>query len=64
MPYCTKSARTEAAKRVHAIPGPIGELPDGTVIAAVGEAYTIVQGRARSAGSSRQSDKSLTLSGC
>jgi hypothetical protein len=32
-------------KRVHAIPGPIAELPDGTVIAAVGEAYTIVQGR-------------------
>ena len=35
-----------ARKRAHAIPGPIGELPDGTVIAAVGEAYTIVQGRA------------------
>ena len=33
-------------KRVYAIPGPIAELPDGTVIAAVGEAYTIVQGRA------------------
>ena len=33
-------------KRVHAIPGPIGELPDGTMITAVGEAYTIVQGRA------------------
>jgi hypothetical protein len=33
-------------KRVHAIPGSIGELPDGTVIAAVGKAYTIVQGRA------------------
>jgi len=32
-------------KRVHAIPGPIAELPDGTVIAALGEAYTIVQGR-------------------
>ena len=31
-------------KRVHAIPGPIAELPDGTVIAAAGEAYTIVQG--------------------
>ena len=35
-----------ARKRAHAIPGPIGELPDGTLIAAVGEAYTIVQGRA------------------
>ena len=35
-----------ARKRAHAIPGPIGELPDGTVIAAVGAAYTIVQGRA------------------
>ena len=33
-------------KRVHAIPGPIAELPDGTVIAVVGEAYTIVRGRA------------------
>jgi hypothetical protein len=33
-------------KRVHAIPGSLGELPDGTVIAAVGKAYTIVQGRA------------------
>ena len=32
-------------KRVHAIPGPVAELPDGTVIAAGGEAYTIVQGR-------------------
>ena len=35
-----------ARKRAHAIPGPIGELPDGTVIAAVGEAYAIVQSRA------------------
>jgi hypothetical protein len=33
-------------KRVHAIPGPIAELPDGTVIVVVGEAYTIVRGRA------------------
>jgi len=33
-------------KRVHAIPGPIGELPDGAVIASAGEAYTIAQGRA------------------
>jgi hypothetical protein len=32
-------------KRVHAILGPIAELPDGTVIAAAGTAYTIVQGR-------------------
>ena len=32
-------------KRVHAIPGPIAELPDGTVIAAAGEACMIVQGR-------------------
>ena len=32
-------------KRVHAIPGPVAELPEGTVIAAGGEAYTIVQGR-------------------
>ena len=32
-------------KRAHAIPGPIAGLPDGTVIAAAGEAYTIVQGR-------------------
>jgi hypothetical protein len=33
-------------KRVHAIPGPVGELPDGTVIVAAGEAYTIARGRA------------------
>jgi len=32
-------------KRVHAIPGPVAELPDGTVIAAGGEAYTIVEER-------------------
>jgi hypothetical protein len=45
MPYCTRSGWTAAANGVHAIPGPIAELPDGTVIAAVDEAYTIVQGR-------------------
>jgi hypothetical protein len=33
-------------KRIHAIPGSIGELPDGAVIAAAGEAYTIALGRA------------------
>lgn len=33
-------------KRVHAIPEPIGELPDGIMIAAAGESYTIAQGRA------------------
>ena len=33
-------------KRVHSIPGSIGELPARTVIAVVGKAYTIVQGRA------------------
>jgi len=33
-------------KRVHPIPGPVDELPDGTVIAAEGQAYTIAQGRA------------------
>jgi hypothetical protein len=33
-------------KRVHAIPGPIGQLPNGAVIASAGEAYTIAQGRA------------------
>jgi hypothetical protein len=33
-------------KRVHALHGAVGELPDGAVIAAAGEAYTIVQGRA------------------
>jgi hypothetical protein len=32
-------------KRVYAIPEPIAELPDGTMIAAVGEACTTVQGR-------------------
>ena len=33
-------------KRIHAIPGSIGELPDGAVVAAAGEAYTIARGRA------------------
>jgi hypothetical protein len=33
-------------KRLHAIPRPIGDLPDGAVIAAAGEAYTIAYGRA------------------
>jgi hypothetical protein len=33
-------------KRVHPIPGPVGELPDGAMIAADGAAYTIVRGRA------------------
>ena len=33
-------------KRIHAVPGSIGELPDGAVIAAAGEAYTIARGRA------------------
>jgi len=33
-------------KRVHALPGPVDELPDGAMIAADGAAYTIVRGRA------------------
>ena len=33
-------------KRLHALPGPVDELPDGAVIAAAGEAYTIAGGRA------------------
>jgi hypothetical protein len=33
-------------KRLHAMPGPVGELPDGAVIAAGGEAYTIAHGQA------------------
>jgi hypothetical protein len=33
-------------KRLHAMPGDVGELPDGAVIAAAGEAYTIVRSRA------------------
>lgn len=33
-------------KRVHPIPGPVSELPDGTVITAAGAAYTLAQGRA------------------
>jgi hypothetical protein len=32
-------------KRVQAMPGPVSGLPDGAVVAAAGEAYTIVQGR-------------------
>jgi hypothetical protein len=33
-------------KRLHAMPGDVGELPDGAVIAAAGEVCTIVRGRA------------------
>jgi hypothetical protein len=33
-------------KRVHAMPVPAAELPDGAVITADGDAYTLVQGRA------------------
>jgi hypothetical protein len=33
-------------KRVHALPGPADELPDGAVITADGAAYTLVRGRA------------------
>lgn len=33
-------------KRLHAVPGLASELPDGAVIAAAGEAYTIAHGRA------------------
>ena len=33
-------------KRLHPLPGPVGDLPDGAVIAAAGEAYTIARGRA------------------
>jgi hypothetical protein len=32
-------------KRLHALPGDVSELPDGAVIAAAGEAYTIARGR-------------------
>jgi len=33
-------------KRVHALPGPVDELPDGAVVAADGAAYTVARGRA------------------
>ena len=33
-------------KRVHAFSGPVAELPDGAVIVAAGEAYTIAYGHA------------------
>jgi hypothetical protein len=33
-------------KRIHAIRDPVAELPDGAVIVAAGEAYTIAHGRA------------------
>jgi hypothetical protein len=36
----------QGSKRLHPVPGPVGELPDGAVIAAAGEAYTIAHGRA------------------
>ena len=33
-------------KRVHGIPGPVGELPDGAVITAAGAAFTLARGHA------------------
>ena len=33
-------------KRLHSLPADVHELPDGTVIAVAGEAYTLMQGRA------------------
>jgi hypothetical protein len=36
----------QGRKRVHAVPGPVAELPDGAVIVAAGKAYTIAHGRA------------------
>lgn len=33
-------------KRLHPVPRDINELPDGTVVAAAGEAYTLARGRA------------------
>jgi hypothetical protein len=33
-------------KRIHAISDPVAELPDGAVVVAAGEAYTIAHGRA------------------
>ena len=33
-------------KRLHALPGPADELPDGSAIAAAGEAYILARGRA------------------
>ena len=33
-------------KRVHALLGPVAELPDGTMITSAGKAYTIARGRA------------------
>jgi hypothetical protein len=35
-------------KRVHAISGPLGGLPDGAAITAGGEAYILAHGRAHS----------------
>jgi hypothetical protein len=33
-------------KRLHALPGPADELPDGSVIAAADDAYILARGRA------------------
>jgi hypothetical protein len=44
MRYCTKEWLDRGLKRIHPIPGPVGELPDGAVIAAAGQAYTIAHG--------------------
>jgi hypothetical protein len=55
-------------KRIHAISDPVTELPDGAVIVAAGEAYTIAHGRAflwseqgyQAARQIRRADGSLT----
>ena len=36
----------QGRKRLYPMPRPVGELPDGAVIAAAGEAYTMAHGRA------------------
>lgn len=36
----------DGRKRLHALPGPADELPDGSMIAAAGDAYILARGRA------------------
>ena len=43
---CTLSGSTAGASGRMSLPGGMDELPDGTVITAAGEAYTLAQGRA------------------
>ena len=45
-PCCTGSGSTGGRKRLHALPMPLQQLPDGAMVQAGAESYLIAQGRA------------------